>query len=131
MMEHHPIVEKIVNEGVGSVNLASISKDLRKALFTEAGNILMHKEHHAEAAKAYAAAENHDMLNEYGRWFLQQRKPGIAAYFLLHIEKEDVLENLAQECIAAHHLDAAKAVYQKLGDSIMIEFLDANFGTSQ
>jgi hypothetical protein len=130
MMEHHPIVEKIVNEGVSAVHVESLSKELKRQLLTEAGNILLHRNKYAEAAKAYALCENHDLLNDYGRWFLEQRKPGIAAYFLLYIEKEDLLEELAQECVASHDIDAAKAVYEKLGDQTMITFLNENFNAS-
>jgi len=82
-----------------------------------------------EAAQAFAIAGNHDLLNEYGRWFMQQKKPGIAAFFLLHIEKEDLLEDLAQECIATNHIEAAKAIYEKLGNTTMLEFLKENFVT--
>ncbi len=123
----HPIITKIVEQGVDSVNVTMISADLRKKLLTEAGNILMHKNKYKEAARAYFVGNNTELLQEQGKWFLEQKKPGIAAYFLLYIESEQVLKDLAQECIQTNNLEAAHAVYEKLGDKTMIEFLNQNF----
>jgi methylmalonyl-CoA mutase cobalamin-binding subunit len=123
----HPIITKIVEQGVQSVNVSMISADLRKKLLTEAGNILMHKGKHKEAAEAYYVGGNIELLQEQGKWFLEQRKPGVAAYFLLHIEKQEFLHDLAQQCVETHNLESARAVYEKLGDKVMVEFLEQNF----
>ena len=125
----HPLVDKIVKEGVDSVNVSMLSKDLKKALLTEAGNVLMHEGRYAQAAKAFAVGENHDMLREEARWFMQQQRPAIAAWFLLYVEeKQEVLQELAQTCIAVGDFAAAKAIYEKLGDETMLLFLKENFG---
>jgi hypothetical protein len=122
----HPIIDKIVKEGVQSVNVMMLSPDLRHKLMTEAGNTLMRQNRVSEAAHAFALAENKEALREYGRWFLKQQKVGLAAYFLLHVEDEEVLRELAQKCIASNDIDAAKAIYESLKDATMLSFIREN-----
>lgn len=123
----HPIIDKIVREGIHSVNVSMLSAELRFKLMTEAGNVLMHQDRYTEAAHAYALADNKDVLREQGRWFLKQNKFGLAAHFLLHVEREDKMQELAQQCIAADEIEAAKAIYESLGDETMLRFLRENF----
>jgi hypothetical protein len=122
----HPIIDKIVKEGVQSVNISMLSKDLRYKLMTEAGQTLMHQNRFSEAAHAFALAENKEMLKEQGRWFLKQQKVGLAAHFLIHIEDEETLRDLAQRCIASNEVAAARAIYQALGDETMLAFIREN-----
>lgn len=123
----HPLVDKIVNEGVQSINVSMLSPVLRKALLTEAGNVLMHKGRYEEAAHAFALGENQELLQEQGHWFLKQNRFGLAAFFLLHVEKEELLQELAKDCIAANEIPSAKAIYESLGDQTMLAFLRENF----
>lgn len=122
----HPITEKIVNEGVQAVNVSMLSPDLRKRLMTEAGQTLMRQSRFKEAAHAFALGENKEELREQGRWFLKQQKIGLAAYFLIHVEDHEMLEQLAQRCIAANETDAAKEIYSALGDDTMLAFIREN-----
>lgn len=124
----HPIIDKIVREGVQSVNVSMLSPDLRKRLMTEAGQTLMRQNRFKEAAHAFALGENKIELREHGRWFLKQQKIGLAAYFLIHVEDEATLQDLAQRCIAANETDAAKEIYSALGDDTMLHFIRENLG---
>jgi hypothetical protein len=123
----HPIIDKIVKDGVQSVNVSMLSPELRFKLMTEAGNVLMHMARYPEAAKAFATADNREQLREHGKWFLEQQKVGLAAYFLLHVEREEQLEELAQRCIAANEIAPAEAIYAHLNDKVMLSFLRENF----
>lgn len=123
----HPIINKIVNEGVDSVQLSALPKEVRSKLFTEAGNTLLHKRKLEEAAKCFALAENRDALLEHGRWYMKQQLLGAAAMFLLHVEDEEKLEELAKACIASNDIAAAKAIYSKLGNEVMLHFINKNF----
>jgi hypothetical protein len=123
----HPLVEKIVNEGIQSVNVSMLSPQLRKTLLTEAGTVLMHKGRYEEAAHAFALGDNKEMLREQGHWFLEQNRYGLAAYFLLHVEREERLQELAKDCIAAGEINPAKAIYESLHDDTMLHFLRENF----
>jgi len=124
----HPIVDKIVKGGVDSVNVSMLSHDLRLKLMTEAGSTLMHEGRYAEASRAFAIGENHDMLREQGRWFMEQKRPAIAAWFLLNVEERpEKLEELAEVCIGIGEYAAAKAIFEKLGNTTMLAFLKENF----
>ena len=126
----HPLVEKIVKDGVDAVNVSMVSPALRLKLMTDAANTLMHDGRYAEAAKAYHIGENHDMLREQARWFTEQKRPAIAAWFLLYVEdRPEKLDELAQECIRLGEFGAAKAIYEKLGNTTMLDFLKENFST--
>jgi hypothetical protein len=123
----HPLVDKILKEGLQSVNVSMLSKELRLRLMTDAGNALMHANRYREAADAYALAENNELLREQGQWFLQQQKLALAAYFLRHVENGERLEELGQRCIGANEIEAAKAVYETMGNETMLNFLKENF----
>jgi hypothetical protein len=123
----HPIVDKVVREGLQSINVSMLSPEVRLKLMTEAGNTLMRMSRFKEAAHAFALAENKEALREHGNWFLKQNKYGLAAHFLLHVEREDRMQRLAQDCIAAGEVEAAKDIYESLGDQVMVHFLRENF----
>lgn len=123
----HPIIDKIIREGVQSVNVSMLSSDLRHKLMTEAGHTLMRQGRFKEAAHAFGLAGNKEELKNQGKWFLQQHKVGLAAYFLIHVEDEEALRQLAEVCISAHEIDAAKEIYASLGDDTMLSFLRENF----
>jgi hypothetical protein len=124
----HPLIDKIVDEGVQSVNVSMLSPQLRLTLMSEAGSKLMHLGRYQEAGHAFSLANNKEALKEHGHWFLQQQRLAHAAYFLLHVEREEFLEDLAQKCIAANEIEAAKAIYNALGDQVMLHFIRENLG---
>ena len=122
----HPIIDKIVQQGVQAVNVSMLSPDLRKRLMTEAGHTLMRQGRFKEAAHAFSLGDNKEELREQGKWFLKQHKLGLAAYFLIHTEEEDALRQLAEACIAANEIDAAKEIYSSIGDETMLSFIREN-----
>jgi hypothetical protein len=125
-MEHHPIIGKIVREGIFSVHVDSLPQELKKGLMRQAGTILVHKGRNEESAYAFYMAEDNESLNEYCRWFLEQHKPKIAAYFAQYIPKIDLLERVADECLAANQLQSAKLLYEKLHNTRMLAFIAEN-----
>ncbi len=125
-MEHHPIIEKIIKEGIFSVHTDALDEDVRKKLMQQVGTILLHKGRNDESAYAFYLAEDNESLNEYCRWFLEQHKPNIAAYFAQYIPKEELLEKVAAECLAANQLAPAKILYEKLHDRRMLLFIREN-----
>jgi hypothetical protein len=122
----HPIIDKILREGVQSVNVSMLSPELRLKLMTDAGNTLMHQNRYKEAAHAFALAGNKEQLREHGNWLLKQKRFAHAAYFLVHVQDEEQLRELAQICIAANELEAAKEIYSTLGDETMLLFMKEN-----
>lgn len=125
-MEHHPIIGKIINEGIFSVHTDALEPELRKKLMQQAGTILLHKGRNDESAYAFHLAQDNESLNEYCRWFLEQHKPQIAAYFAQYIPKDELIERVADECLATSHLSSAKILYEKLHNDRMLAFITQN-----
>jgi hypothetical protein len=123
----HPLVDKILKDGVESVNVRMLSLDVRKKLLGEAAATLMRQGKFSQAAQALALAEHKEALKEHGKWLLSQNRYGDAAYFLIHSEKEEDLRQLASDCISANDIDAARTIYSSLQDEIMLAFLRENF----
>ncbi|MBR9700644.1 hypothetical protein GOV11_02160 [Candidatus Woesearchaeota archaeon] len=127
----HPLIDKIINDGIDSVNVDMLSDQLRFDLMSEAGKKLLHMGRLRESADAFAIGGNQEQLMEQGRWFLDQRRYGPAALFLRHAAHPDMLMELAQKCLAAGHVEEAAAVYESLGDETMAQFIKSNFTQTQ
>lgn len=123
----HPIVQKILREGLDAVNTSMLSDSLRLTLLTEAADRLMHANRLEEAARAYETARNIEKLRETAEWLRQQHRLADAALFLEHIGSQEELAKLGEQCIAAGEIRAAKRLYAKADDSVMVEFLEKNF----
>ena len=124
----HPLIDKIVDEGVDSINVSMLSPELRNALLTEAGTKLIHMNRIQEAADAFAMAGNQEKLWDHGRWFMEQQRYGTAALFLRHVARHDILEDLAVKCLERNDTRGAKAIYEVLQNDQMIKFIEENFG---
>jgi hypothetical protein len=46
---------------------------------------------------------------------------------LRHVEREEVMRGLAEECVRIGEFASARAVYETLGDKQMLAFLSENF----
>lgn len=123
----HPLVQKILAEGLKDVNVSMLSPSLRNRLLSEAGNRLLNQNRIEESVEAFVIAGNHEALRSHGEWFLEQRKFPQAALFLRHIAPPDELELLAAKCLELGHAAGAKAIYESLGDAQMVRFIEENF----
>jgi len=123
----HPLIDKIVDDGVHSINVSMLSPELRNALLTEAGSKLIHMNRVEEAAEVFALAGNQEKLWDHGRWFMEQQRYGLAALFLRHVARHDILEDLAAKCLERNDVKGAKAIYEVLQNTQMVRFLEENF----
>lgn len=125
----HPIVEKILRDGLASVKLNMLSLEAREPLMRQAGRALFNEGRIAEAADAYALGGVVDELRGHGMWLREQGRLAEAVLFLRHVERESVMRALAEECVRISEFASARAVYETLGDTQMLEFLDENFAS--
>ncbi len=123
----HPLVTKILSEGLDKIDVSMLSAELRNRLLSEAGTRLLAINKVKESSDAYALAGNAELLREQGDWFKAQQKYAQAALFLRHVAEREELEELAAECLRRGHTSAAKEIFLKLNDSVMVSFIDANF----
>lgn len=118
---------KIINEGLDKIDVSSLSDDMKLNLLTQAGDALLKKKRLEEAAGAYDIADNKQKLRETAHWFEEQKRFADAAIFMRHVGTYDELIALAERCIAAGAIAAAKQLYKQAGDDHMVIFLEKNF----
>ena len=123
-----PIVEKILRDGVSSLNVGMLAPAVRAKLLGDAGDRLLHTGELLKAAEAYTVGGCTEKLKATGAWLLEQKRYGVAAHFLRPVGKPEELERLAAECVAAGEIEAAKALYRELGQHEMVRFLEENLG---
>jgi hypothetical protein len=123
----HPLIQKILDEGVDAISVDMLSDNLKKTLLTEAGKRLLNHNRPEEAAKAFAKGNSVQELKEQGIEFMKQRKFGVAAHFLKHVLPHNEVEDLALQCLEQKDYTAAKSVYETLENKQMCEFIEKNF----
>lgn len=123
----HPLVEKIMRDGLASINVSMLSKPVRSELLLLASRSLMNANRVREAADALALGECKDELRGQGEWLRSQGRLGAAALFLRHVETPQALGKLAQDCLGIGEVESARAIYEILGDEQMLSFLKENF----
>jgi len=123
----HPIIEKILRDGLASVKLGMLSPEAREPLMRAAGRALVAENRLREASDAYALGNVTDELRGQGQWLRDQGRLAEAVLFLRHVEKEPIMRRLAEDCVAIGEIASAIAVYETLGDEQMLAFLRENF----
>lgn len=123
----HPLIEKILRDGVSSVNVSMLSPELRERLLSDAGERLLHMGRLPEAAHTFELAGNTDQLRNTAAWLLEQRRFREAALFLKPIGRSEELEELADRCVKLGDFSLARELYEEVGNEPMVTFLAQNF----
>ncbi len=123
----HPIVEKILKEGMNSVNLSMLDEATRKNILSNVGEKLWKQNRIPEAVEIMAQAGELDKLRRLGDDFVSEAKPDLAALCYLPTKDKDRLSNAAVMCIKAKNYRLAAKAYEAAGNSNMAEFIQKNF----
>lgn len=123
----HPIVEKILKEGVNSVNLSMLDESTRKSILSHVGRKLYKQNKIAEAAEILGKAGDFEMLKKLGDEFAEQNKGELAAICLIPTKDKERLNNAAIMCIQAKNYRLAADAYKAAGNMPMAEFMEKNF----
>ena len=123
----NPIVEKILKEGINSVNISMFDKETKKRFFGEAGEILYKQGKSVEAIEALAKAEDIEKLKELGEIFLSEFKPELAALCFIPTKDKEKLNHVAALCIEVKNYTLAEKAYEAADNQEMIFFVKGNF----
>jgi|SRR3989338_6056781 len=123
----HPIVEKIMKDGINSVNISMLSEDAQKRILGDVGEKLFKQGKFQEAVDIMVKAGEFDKLIKLGDSFLKERKSDLAMICFLPTKDKDRLNDAAVLCIQAKNYALAAKAYEAADNSQMASFIKENF----
>ena len=123
----HPIVEKILKEGIKSVNLSMLDEKSRKRILTDVGEKLYKQGKLIEAIDILEKAGDTERLTKLGDLFLSENKSELAALCFIPVKDGQSLNDVAVNCIELKNYKLAAAAYDAAGNRQMADFIRKNF----
>ena len=123
----HPIVEKIIKEGINSVNLSMLDENARKKILSDVSDKLYKQNKFVEAIEIMAKANDIEKLEKLGDIFLSQSKIELATLCFIPTKDKQRLNNAAVLCIQSKNYKLAARAYEAADNSQMASFIMQNF----
>lgn len=123
----HPIVEKIMKEGINSVNLSMLDESARKKILGDVAEKLYKQNKIIEAIEIMEKAGDFEKLTKLGDLFLAESKAELAALCFIPAKDKQRLNNAAVACIKAKNYKLAAKAYEAADNSQMANFIMQNF----
>ena len=123
----HPIVEKILKEGINSVNLSMLDESSRKKILSDVGDKLYKQNKFVEAIEIMAKANDIEKLEKLGDIFLSQSKIELATLCFIPTKDKQRLNSAAVLCIQSKNYKLAARAYEAADNSQMASFIMQNF----
>lgn len=123
----HPIVEKILKEGVNSVNLSMLDENSRKKILSDAGEKLYKQNKFSEAIELLVKANNIEKLINLGDMFLAENKVEFATLCFIPTKDKQRLNSAAVLCIQSKNYKMAAKAYEAADNKQMASFIQQNF----
>ena len=123
----HPIVEKILKQGINSVNLDMLDEDARKKILSDVGEKLHKQGKFVEAIEIMAKASDIDKLTSLGDAYLAEGKSEMAALCYIPTKDKQRLNSVAVLCIKAKNYRLAARAYDAADNRQMASFIQENF----
>ena len=123
----HPIVEKILKDGINSVNLSMLDESARKKILSDVGEKLYRQSRYAEAVEIMAKANDIEKLIKLGDLFLAENKTELATICFIPTKDELRLNSAAVLCIQAKKYELAAKAHEAADNKQMSSFIKQNF----
>ena len=123
----HPIVEKILKEGISSVNLSMLDETARKKILSDVGEKLFKQSRFVEAIEIMAKAGDFEKLAKLGDSFLLESKIDLATLCFIPTKDKQRLNNAAVLCIQSKNYKLAAKAYDAADNKQMASFIQQNF----
>ena len=123
----NPIVDKIMKEGIKSVNLSMLPENSRKIILQDVGEKLLKEGKYMESSEVLSLAGDFTKLNEIGDSMSSEGRTETAALFYLKGKDKDKLNSIAAKLVASRSYKLASQAYEASGNMQMAEFLKSNF----
>ena len=123
----HPIVEKILKEGIGSVNLSMLDESARKKILSDVGEKLYKQNKFVESIEIMEKAGDIERLTKLGDSFLSENKIELATLCFIPTKDKQRLNNAAVLCIQSKKYRLAAKAYEAADNTQMSSFIMQNF----
>ncbi len=123
----HPVVEKILKEGINSVNLSMLDDNTRKKVLSDVGEKLYKQNRFAEAVEIMAKANDIDKLINLGDLFLSENKAELATLCFIPTKDKQRLNKAAVLCVQLKSYKLAARAYEAADNRQMASFIQQNF----
>ena len=123
----HPIVEKILKDGIQSVNLSMLDENARKKILSDVGEKLCKQNKFVEAIEIMERAGEINKLTKLGDSFLLENKVELATHCFIPTKDKQRLNNAAILCIQAKNYKLAGKAYEAADNHQMASFIMQNF----
>ena len=123
----HPIVEKIMKEGIKSVNLSMLDEAARKRILSDVSEKLYRQNRFAEAIEILAKMDAMETLTKWGDAFLTENKSELAALCFMPTKDKQRLNSVAVLCIQSKNYKMAAKAYEAADNEQMASFIKENF----
>ena len=123
----HPIVEKILKEGINSVNLSMLDDDARKKILSDVAEKLYKQSKFVEAIEIMAKMHDIEKLLKLGDLFLSESRVELAALCFIPTKDKQRLNNAAVLCIQSKKYKLAAKAYEAADNKQMSSFIEQNF----
>ncbi len=123
----HPIVEKIMKEGINSVNLSMLDETARKKILSDVSDKLYKQNKFLEAIEIMAKANDIEKLTKFGDLFLYENKTELATLCFIPTKDKQRLSNAAVRCIQSKNYKLAAKAYEAADNRQMASFIQQNF----
>ena len=126
-MMDHPIVEKIMKEGIRSVNLSMLDETARKRILNEVAEKLYKENKFLDAVEILAKSNEKEKLVKWGDSFLSEGRTELAALCFIPTKDKQRLNNAAVLCIRSKNYRMAAEAYEAADNLQMASFIKENF----
>ena len=123
----HPIIAKILKEGIQSVNLSMLDEKSRKNILTDVGEKLYRQGKLIEAIEILGKSGDNGRLEKLGEMFMSENKAELATLCFIATKDKDKLNNLAVMCIERKNYALAARAYEAADNQQMANFIRQNF----
>ena len=123
----HLIVEKILKDGINSVNLSMLGESARKRILSDVGEKLYREGRFKEAIEIMEKAQELDKLAKLGDIFLSEGKSELATLCFIPTKDKQRLSSAAVLCIQAKNYRLASKAYEAADNKQMASFIQQNF----
>ena len=123
----HPVVEKIMKEGISSVNLSMLDESARQRILSDVAEKLCKQNRFKEAIEALSKANDFEKLIKLGDIFLLENRAELAALCFIPTKDKQRLNDAAVLCIQSKNYRLAAEAYDAADNKQMASFIKQNF----
>ncbi len=123
----HPIVEKILKDGINSVNISMLDEPAQRRILSDVGEKLYKQGKFIDAIEVMAKANDFEKLMKLGDSFLAEKKTELATLCFIPTKDKQKLNEAAVLCIQSKNYRLAAKAYEAADNRQMASFIQQNF----